>query len=226
MADERREAKRLAVSMAVGMFAAQVVGGPNDRFLAHLPFYANPLIMGLVAGVASLIGCPSQAGHGADHRPDQTLDQAPAFIQRWSRTLGSPLISFTVMPGKRKTMLLIMLAASGLALYGLLTGGMPHGTTRWFGTAGRSHGGRIERECVAESLPDALGRAGCRAPPQFPPAIHPAGVFRVLTCPTTGLKSVRQEWCLTPGMKSGRPARYAGRSRGVSRFGIPRDETS
>ncbi len=56
MADERGESKRLAVSMAVGMFAAQVVGGPNDRFLAHLPIYAKPLIKGVVAGVASLIG--------------------------------------------------------------------------------------------------------------------------------------------------------------------------
>jgi len=65
--------------------------------------------------------------------PDQTLDQAPAFIQRWSRPLGSPLIGFVVMPGERKPLLSIMLASAGLALYGLQTGGMPHGTTRWFG---------------------------------------------------------------------------------------------
>jgi len=57
MADERGESKRLAVSMAVGMFAAQVVGGPSDQSLAHVPFYAKPLIKGVVAGVASLIGC-------------------------------------------------------------------------------------------------------------------------------------------------------------------------
>ena len=38
------------------MFAAQMVGGPNDQFLANLPFYAKPLIKGLVAGVFSLIG--------------------------------------------------------------------------------------------------------------------------------------------------------------------------
>ena len=42
MTDERSEAKRLAVAIAVGMLAAQIVGGPNDRFLAHLPFYATP----------------------------------------------------------------------------------------------------------------------------------------------------------------------------------------
>ena len=56
MTDERSEAKRLAVSIAVGMVAAQIVGGPNDQFLAHLPFYATPLIKGLVAGAFSLIG--------------------------------------------------------------------------------------------------------------------------------------------------------------------------
>ncbi len=56
MTDERGESKRLAVSIAVGMVAAQIVGGPNDQFLAHLPFYATPLIKGLVAGVFSLIG--------------------------------------------------------------------------------------------------------------------------------------------------------------------------
>ena len=56
MTDERGEAKRLAVSIAIGMVAAQIVGGPNDQFLAHLPFYAMPLIKGLVAGAFSLIG--------------------------------------------------------------------------------------------------------------------------------------------------------------------------
>ena len=56
MTDERREAKRLAVSIAVGMVAAQIAGGPNDQFLAHVPLYATALIKGLVAGVFSLIG--------------------------------------------------------------------------------------------------------------------------------------------------------------------------
>lgn len=56
MTDERSEAKRLAVAIAVGMVAAQIVGGPNDQFLAHLPFYATPLIKSLVAGAFSLIG--------------------------------------------------------------------------------------------------------------------------------------------------------------------------
>ena len=56
MTDERGESKRLAVSIAVGMVAAQIAGGPNDQFLAHLPFYATALIKGLVAGVFSLIG--------------------------------------------------------------------------------------------------------------------------------------------------------------------------
>lgn len=56
MTDEHSEAKRLAVSIAVGMVAAQIVGGPNHQFLANLPFYATPLIKGLAAGACSLIG--------------------------------------------------------------------------------------------------------------------------------------------------------------------------
>ena len=37
------------------------------------------------------------------------------------------------MPRKRKALLSIILAVSGLSLYCLLTGGVTYGTTRWFG---------------------------------------------------------------------------------------------
>jgi len=72
MTDERGDSKRLAVPIAIGMFAAHIVGGPNDQFLDHLPFYAKPLVKGLVAGTFSLIGY-SMAGW-AWRRPQASSD--------------------------------------------------------------------------------------------------------------------------------------------------------
>jgi hypothetical protein len=56
MTDEHRESKCLGVSIALGILAATMVGGPNEQFLAHVPFYAKPLLKGLVAGAFSSIG--------------------------------------------------------------------------------------------------------------------------------------------------------------------------
>ncbi len=58
MTDEHRESKCLGVSIALGILAATMVGGPNEQFLAHVPFSAKPLLKGLVAGAFSSIGYP------------------------------------------------------------------------------------------------------------------------------------------------------------------------
>ena len=82
MTDDRMESKRLAVSIAVGMVAAQIAGGPNDQFLAHLPFLRHGSDQGPCGGrvfVDRLLHC--RLGMG------QTTGQTRRWIRRWIRQL-------------------------------------------------------------------------------------------------------------------------------------------